>query len=184
MSKGRLIVWRGVEEWLAEAAEVRLEEQRLEARGTQLGAEPRPYRLDYELTTAERWVTERLSLTARDGDGERDLDLRRSAGGGWTANGKPQPALDGSLDCDLALSPLTNAMPILRERLREGAGPVDLAMAWVSVPDLKIHSSRQRYEPIDRHTVRFVSLDADFQAELELDDDGLVVRYPGLAERV
>jgi hypothetical protein len=32
--------------------------------------------------------------------------------------------------------------------------------------------------------VRFVSLDGDFTAELELDDDGLVARYPRLAERV
>jgi hypothetical protein len=180
----RLIVWRGLEEWVAEAAEVRLEGDRLQARGTQLGADPQPYRLDYELTTTDRWVTERLALTARDADGERQLELRRSADGGWTANGGPQPELEGALDCDLAFSPLTNAMPILRERLREGASPVDLAMAWVSVPDLKLHRSPQRYEPIDPHRVRFVSLDSDFRAELELDDDGLVVRYPRLAERV
>jgi hypothetical protein len=32
--------------------------------------------------------------------------------------------------------------------------------------------------------VRFVSLDSDFTAELELDADGLVVRYPRLAELV
>ena len=32
--------------------------------------------------------------------------------------------------------------------------------------------------------VRFVSLDSDFTAELELDPAGLVVRYPRLAERV
>jgi uncharacterized protein len=180
----KLIVWRGLEEWLAEATEVRLERERLEARGTQLGADPKPYRLDYELTTAERWVTERLALTAHHGDGERHLDLRRLPDGGWTANGEPRPDLDGALDCDLAFSPLTNAMPILRERLRDGGGPVDLGMAWVSVPDLNIHRSPQRYEPIDRRTVRFLSLDSDFRAELELDDDGLVVRYPGLAERV
>jgi hypothetical protein len=32
--------------------------------------------------------------------------------------------------------------------------------------------------------VRFVQLDGDFTAELELDEDGFVVRYPRLAERV
>jgi hypothetical protein len=32
--------------------------------------------------------------------------------------------------------------------------------------------------------VRYVSLDSDFRAELELDEDGLVVRYPRLAERL
>ena len=32
--------------------------------------------------------------------------------------------------------------------------------------------------------VRFVSLDGSFRAELEYDEDGLVVSYPDLAERV
>jgi uncharacterized protein len=175
----RFLVWRGLEEWLAEVAEIRLEADRLFARGTQLGAEPHPYRVDYELTTGAGWTTERLRLDS----GDRGLDLRRTADG-WTANGELRPELEPALDCDLANSPLTNTMPILRERLREGAGPVDLVMAWVSVPDLAVRRSAQRYEPIDDRTVRFVSRDSDFRADLEVDEDGLVVRYPGMAERV
>jgi len=180
----RLLVWRGLEEWLAEAAEVRLEGDRLEARGTQLGAEPHAYRADYELTTTAGWVTERLRVEVRDRDGERRLDLRRGADGGWSANGHARPELEGALDCDLAFSPLTNTMPTLRERLRDGEGPVDLETAWVALPGLEIHCSAQRYEPVDGRTVRYVSRDSDFRAELELDEDGLVLRYPRLAERI
>jgi uncharacterized protein len=176
VSRLSFVVWRGLEEWLAEAAEVRLEADRLQARGTQLGAEPHPYRVDYELTTTAGWITERLWLEA----GERQLDLRRGDDGGWTANGEPQPQLAEALDCDLQNSPLTNTMPILRE----DGGPADLVMAWVSVPDLGVRVSRQRYEPIGDRRVRFVSLDSDFTSELELDEDGLLVRYPSLAERV
>ena len=176
----RLVIWRGVEEWLAEAAYVRIEDGRLSAHGTQLGAEPDPYRLDYSLRTGPDFVTETLELSvaarrraaaaapgARPG---RQLDGRRQAAcRTWT----------GALDCDLAFSPLTNAMPILRHGLREpGAEPRDFAMAWVAVPGLEIHRSPQRYEPMDERHVRFVSLDSAFTAELELDDDGLVVRYP------
>jgi uncharacterized protein len=171
-----LVIWRGLEEWLAEAADVRLGDDRFHATGTQLGADPQPYRVDYELTTGAGWITE--SLEARSGD--RSLDLRRSADGGWTVNGEPRPDLGDALDCDLGSSPLTNAMPILRE----GRGPADLVMAWVSVPDLEVHFSAQRYEPLDSGGVRFVSLDDDFTADLELDEHGLVTRYPGLAERV
>jgi hypothetical protein len=180
----RLLVWRGLEEWLAEAAEVRLAKGSFSATGTQLGEEPAPYRLDYELTTGDGWVTERLALEARDADGERRLELLRAADGAWTANGEPVEGVDGALDCDIAFSPLTNAMPILRDGLLRGGEPRDYLMAWVSVPDLAVIPSRQRYEAIDERRVRFVSLDSDFRAELELDADGLVVRYPRLAERV
>ena len=73
-------------------------------------------------------------------------------------------------------------MPVSR-RL-PGRRPVDHVMAWVSVPTSAVLRSEQRYEPIDATHVRFVGLDDDFTAELELDEDGLVVRYPRLAERV
>jgi hypothetical protein len=171
-----LLVWRGVEEWLAEACEVTVSGDRLQARGVQLGAEPHPYRVDYELTTGANWVTERLQVAC----GERSLDLVRAGDGSWTANGEPQPHVQGALDCDLAFSPLTNFMPA--QRL--AGEPADFVMAWVSLPDLAVLRSEQRYEPIDERHVRFIGLADGFTAELELDEDGLVVRYPRLAQRV
>ena len=51
-------------------------------------------------------------------------------------------------------------------------------------PELEVHASPQRYEWLDDGRVRFVSLDSDFTADLELDEDGFLTRYPGLAERV
>jgi hypothetical protein len=178
--KRRQLVWRGLEEWLAEECTASLDEDRLRARGVQLGAEPNPYRVDYELVTGVGWVTERLVASAADAAGTRTLELLRSADGAWTANGEPLPELDGALDCDLAFSPLTNYMPAHRL----GAEPVDHLMAFIDVPSLEVRPSRQRYEPIDERRVRYVSLDSDFVAELELDEDGLVVRYPRLAELV
>jgi uncharacterized protein len=171
-----LLVWRGHEEWLAEACEVSLDGDRLHARGVQLGAEPHPYRADYELTTGAGWVTERLQVTC----GERSLDLVRAPDGGWTANGEPLPEVQDALDCDLAFSPLTNFMPA--RRLTGAAA--DHVMAWVSLPDLGVTRSAQRYERIDARTVRYVGLDDGFTAELELDEEGFVLVYPRLAERV
>jgi uncharacterized protein len=172
----RRLVWRGLEEWLAEACEVTLDGDRLRAVGVQLGAEPEPYRADYELTTGPDWVTERLLVTC----GEGTLDLRRAPDGSWTANGGPQPHVEGALDCDLAFSPLTNFMPARRL----SSASADHVMAWVSLPDLSVTRSAQRYERIDERRVRFVGLEDGFTAELELDADGLVLLYPRLAERV
>jgi uncharacterized protein len=180
----RLLLWRGLDESLAEAAVVRLEGRRMRAEGTQLGFDPRPYRVDYELTTGDDWVTERLLVTARDDMGTRRLDLSHDGAGAWTGNGEPLPELEGALDCDLAHSPVTNAMPVLREGLLDGGEPVDFSMAWVGLPGLDVHRSPQRYEPIDARTVRYVSRDSDFRADLELDEHGLVLRYPQMAERV
>jgi len=154
------------------------------------------YRLDYTLETGPRWTTTRLALTARGEGWERTLDLRRSDAGVWSAAAAstgdaalPPPGGDvellaGALDCDLGLSPLTNTMPVLREELLEGDRSVEFLMAWVSVPDLGVHASPQRYTSLGRRLIRYESLDSDFAADIALDIDGLVVDYPGIGRRV
>jgi uncharacterized protein len=181
---GRLLVWHGLDAWRAETARVRIEGDRLAARGTQIGVEPEPYELRYELTTAARFVTDTLVLTASGGDWDRRLELVRHADGSWTANAEPVGEVEGALDCDIANCPLTNTMPVLRDALLNGGEPRDYEMAWIAVPELTVHRSLQRYEPIERGRVRYVSRDSDFSSELEYDEAGFVLRYPQLGERL
>jgi hypothetical protein len=180
----RAITWTGLEEWLAEHAQVDVLDDGILATGVQLGVEPQPYRLDYLLDVPHGWITRRLEIEASGAGWRRALVLEHDGAGHWTANSEALDDVSGALDCDLAFSPLTNLMPVRRSALHERAGSEDFTMAWVSVPDLKVHASPQRYEHVRPGVVRFAELDGDFTAELELDDDGLVARYPRLAERV
>ena len=193
----RGVAWSKDGAFGAEFAEVTLSPDSLSAVGVSVGTEPVVYRLDYVLETAPRWVTARLALAAR-GDGwERTLDLRRSEAGVWRAAAEstgddvqmPPPGGDvaelaGSLDCDLGLSPLTNTMPVLREGLLQEERSTDLLMAWVSVPDLGVHASPQRYTSLGNGVIRYESLDSDFAADIVFDSDGLVVDYPGIGRRI
>ncbi|HEY7619011.1 MAG TPA: putative glycolipid-binding domain-containing protein [Solirubrobacteraceae bacterium] len=180
----RVLTWQGVDEWLVEHAHVELSDDGILATGVQLGVKPEAYRLEYRLEVPSDWVTRRLEVDASGAGWRRSLVLEHDGSGAWRCDGEPNAALDGALDCDLAFSPLTNCMPVRRHRLHEDEGSADFVMAWVSVPDLAVHASRQRYEHIRPGVVRFSELDGDFTADLELDADGLVVRYPRLAERV
>ena len=135
-----------------ELAYVSVDGHELRASGTQLGA---VYELRYRL--------ERGRLRAAiEGGAELDTGL-----------------LDGTEFFDLGFSPLFNTMPVLRDGL---AAPKHYAMTWVSVPDLAVERSEQRYEPLGANTVRFRA--GSFEADLVLDDDGFVISYPGLAELV
>ena len=189
----RLVLWRGTEEWLAEAASVDFTDSGMTASGTQLGAEPHPYRLDYRLDAGEEFVTRSLQVEASGEGWTRSIELTHDGEGSWELQGEgvdpgDTEIVQGALDCDLEYSPLTNLMPVRRHSIDEREIEVDFLVAWVSVPDLGLRASRQRYEHVSRSDagaiVRFVSLDSDFSAELELDADGLVVDYPQLARRV
>ena len=199
----RLLIWQGLEEWRAEAARVELDDGGVRATGTQIGADPLPYRLDYELDAAEGFVTRSLRVDAVGERWTRSLSLERDPGGEWTAevggDGAPElPAPGGdtaglgeALDCDLGQSPLTNLMPVRRHALHHNPDQRDFVMAWVSVPDLSVRASHQRYEHLRRDgdgaVVRYSSVEdghVTFTADLELDADGLVRVYPQLGRRV
>ena len=66
--------------------------------------------------------------------------------------------------------------------MHEGGEGRDFLMAWVSVPDLGVHSSEQRYTPLRGGRVNFAS--GDFSADIHFDEDGLVRLYEGFLERV
>jgi hypothetical protein len=183
-----------------EVAFVRLDDRWLRARGAALRAEPEPYSLHYTLVTARDFVTSSLAVSTSGLGWWRHIALKRSADGGWTCRGTSTGKLDGpapgcepgelsnALDCDLGLSPLTNTMPVLRHGLLSRGGPMDLVMAWVSVPDLLVVPSRQRYEFVrrdgDRSVVRYGGGDRGTAYDIVFDGDGLVIEYPGLARRV
>jgi hypothetical protein len=196
----RAIAWVREKGLGVEFADVSLQPKQLAASGISLGTSPTAYRLDYELETVDGFITSSFLVTAR-GDGwSRRLYLRRAMAGSWsaqaTSDGRvdlPSPGGDvtrfaDALDCDLGLSPLTNSMPVLRHGLLEGGGPVDLVMAWVSVPDLNVRASYQRYTFVrkdgDMSVVRYESIGGSFVAEITFDEDGLVHGYPGLGRRL
>src|SRR5258706_712771 len=183
-----------------EFADVMIIRSRLTAVGTAVGFSPVPSRLDYKLETRSEFVTSGLLVDARGEGWSRRLDLRRHLSGRWTARTRARGTVDlpapggdmtefkGALDCDLALSPLTNTMPALRHGLLTGGGPIEFMMVWVSVPDLAVHLSPQRYTFLrregDRSLVRYESGSRDFVAELGFDSDGFVIAYPGIGRRV
>ena len=198
----RVVIWEGLDDWRAEVAHVEHGDGELSAKGTQLGVDPLPYRLDYALETAGGLVTRAMRVESSGEGWARRLNLTHDGHGGWRCeseeDGKPDlpppggdvSALVDARDVDLGLSPLTNFMPLRRAGLHESPGATDLLAAWISVPDLGLHASRQCYEHVRGGShgavVRYldVGAHAGFTSELEVDGDGLVRLYPGLARRV
>ncbi|MGR4878184.1 putative glycolipid-binding domain-containing protein [Streptomyces sp. LARHCF249] len=157
----------------------------LSARGRAVGLIPEPYWVSYELETAGGWVTTRLGVTVETAASTESLDLRHDGLGRWTVNGAERPDLEGALDCDLGLCPLTNTMPVLRHGLHRepGAGPAVFTMAWVSVPELTVSPNQQTYTHLARaeHGARIRYRSGDFRSDIEVDQRGMVLDYPSLA---
>lgn len=126
-----------------------------------------PAQVRYLVEADERWVT-RL---ARVELGGRVLLLEHDGGGRWLLGGAPRPDLEGCLDVDLGVTPSTNTLPI--RRLGEAGGEVPAA--WVRFPELTLERLEQRYTRLGDGRWRYQA--GAFEAELVVDDRGLVVTY-------
>lgn len=150
----RTAIWRGLDAPRMEIARIELSGADARVTGTQLG-------VSYELGYALEPGLLTLELV-----GARTLEV----------------PLDGLDFFDLGFSPLFNSLPVWRDRLLDEGAAREYVMRFVSVPDLEVAESEQRYESFAEGRLRFRS--GDFTADLTFDDDGLVVQYEGLAERL
>lgn len=143
------------------------------------------WRIDYELTLDRAGVTRGAEVRSRLQHGEATLRLESTEAGEWWANGRHMPALSGCLDVDLEASALTNAFPVRRLALRAGA-VASAPAAFVRVSDLRVERLEQRYERLPGTGGPSYCYSAprfDFTATLRYDRYGLIVDYPGIAER-
>jgi hypothetical protein len=83
---------------------------------------------------------------------------------------------------DLFASPFFNSLPVMRDGLLEHGPARDYVMRFVTVPELEVVLSEQRYEPRGGRVVRYSS--GSFAADIVFDADGFVTSYEGFLERI
>lgn len=190
----RALLWQRTDDPGVEWCIVSLHGERLVGHGVAVATTPLPYRCDYNLETDLGFLTRSLAVSTAGPGWSRRLSLHRREEG-WEATCSltgevdlPDPGGDPhglvpALDVDLALSPLTNVLPVRRlDFLRAVPGTsVEIVAAWVAVPSLEIVPSRQRYTVVDPRTIRFES--GSFAADITIDEEGFVLDYPGIATR-
>jgi hypothetical protein len=147
-----------------------------------------PFRARYVVECDGGWAVRRARIEVLEGPGRR-MEIRVGGDGHWTdaATASPLP-LDGCVDIDIYPSPFTNTLPIRRLADATVGRAVAIDVAWVLLPALTIQAKPQEYTLLERggsgSRWRFRSLDSDFTVELAVDDNGLVLDYPGIARRV
>ncbi|MFJ6196626.1 putative glycolipid-binding domain-containing protein [Micromonospora sp. NPDC092111] len=177
----------------------------LAAHGTQLAVDPIPYTCRYRVTAGADGGTRSLAVETEGAGWSRSVRLERGPDGwrvttgeqgdldaalraaGHPPTGRPgvedPDRLHDALDVDLGGSALFNTLPVRRLGLTGATSSTEhrVTVAWVLVPSLEVIAGEQVYTALGPGRVGFTS--DTFRAELEVDGDGLVRHYPGLADR-
>ncbi len=172
----RRVAWRRSDEVEAdELCTLTVRDNGLSLVGTVMGAEGGlPVRVEYRVLADRAGMTTAAHVRDLRGFETRTLTLERDAKGGWRVDGTAARSLKGCTDIDLGCSPSTNTLPIRRLRLAIGASHA-IQAAWVRFPELVVVKAAQTYTRLDEFTYRYAS--GTFEAELTVDDDGLVTAY-------
>lgn len=149
-----------------------------------------PLHVSYELRCdAAQWRARELHMIAEgEAAGSRELHLLADGIGGWQDEaGQTIAALQGCVDVDIMLTPLTNTLPIRRLALAPGESR-EINVVYVAAPELDVRPFAQRYTRLDdadgRQCYRYESLVSGFTAVLPVDDDGFVIEYPAIWRRI
>lgn len=144
-----------------------------------------PFRLHYHLRWNSAWQLREADMTLETDSATRWLKLRTDGQGHWRdGEGHALDKLDGCLDIDIWPTPFTNSFPIRRAALAIGERR-EFRMAWVAAPALTVQAQPQAYTRLADRLYRFESLDGSgFEVALPVDEDGVVLDYPGLFKRI
>jgi uncharacterized protein len=139
----------------------------------------------YEVRCDPGWKTRAARVVGWHGTHPIDLTIEADGAGSWWVNGASQPAVRGTLDLDLAITPSTNTLSLRRLRIPVG-GREEVAAAWLDWPKPQLQRLVQRYHRLDQHRFEYEADLASglFRGTIEVGAAALVTRYGSLWDMV
>ena len=179
-----VLFWRRTDVEGLERLELVVGPDGVTATSTVLCLEGGGFRLDHRWQLGPDWRARAVTVERWSAREHGVLRVERD-GAGWRVNGAPRPDLDGAEEPDLSVTPFCNTFPIRRTPATPGAS-LALDTAFIDGPALTVARSSQRYDRQGPGRVRYVDLGLSrgFEADLVVDDEGLVLRYEHLFERI
>ena len=186
-----ILTWRSHDATRIESVRVQISGKRIKAHGriaaAASGGTP-AFNASYDLVTDDAGATKRLSLDVSLAERERQLSIARDEENMWLVTdheGATREAYDGALDVDMIFSPFFNALPIRRIDLHQRTETIALPVVYVYLPELTVSAAEISYSSSGPDGGDAIKLHSPVsETTVIVDDDGFIVDYPGLAERI
>jgi uncharacterized protein len=141
------------------------------------------FSLEYAININSRWETTSFHLKILLPEKKEELEFIRHDNYTWNLNGNRIGELDNCIDIDISLTPFTNTLPIKRLNFDESNRNL-IKVLYIDVLEREVKAVNQSYTKLSSTRYKFENVPNDFEAHIELDQNGFVEHYPGLFERV
>lgn len=136
--------------------------------------------VSYSLRLTAAWETLAVRIAGRFENKAFDHDFQRadSVWKNWDGT-----QYSGGLEPDISFTPLTNTLPVRRLNMRVGESS-EIEVLYFDLATRLVDVRKQRYTRLSDFQYRFETVPADFEAVIEVDEDGFVTQYPELFSRI
>jgi hypothetical protein len=184
-----IVSWQGTARKSLEQVRLFVSDGRLRASGRLVVADESPFSASFEFSVARSGDVGKGLLRTTAADTERQISVGRTEDGMWLIDrgeGTQRNEFDGALDVDVAGSVTFTCLPIRRLGLHRRAGEAELPVLYISTPDLTVTQVRQTYRTVEITDQGAVInyKDANRDADIVVDTDGLPVSYQDVASRL
>lgn len=180
----RILIWKGLQWESLEYFTIENERKSIVAYSRLVGVKDQvPFSIFYKIIMDTKWVVSQFEIVTS-GQG-KVMRCSTDGNGQWFDNlrGNSLNHLAGCYDVDISLSPFTNTLPINRLGLKENERSV-IQVLYIGLPDIQMEKVEQAYTRIDKNKYKYEGATSGFEAELDVDEMGLVTGYPTLFSRI
>lgn len=175
------IVWEGLEYDTEEHCNVNFLETGIMVRSEIEGwAGVKAVYAEYILTLNSDWTVREIEIHFTVGAAEHSYNFIRHASGHWTdATGTLFRQFGECRFVDISLTPFTNTLVVNGTKFTQGETE-QISVLYFDILANEVREDVQRYTNINATTYNFENAGGNFSADIEVDADGFVTRYPNL----
>ena len=178
-----VLLWSGIEYQSLEHCNLTVARPGIEVNATILGVSNNQiFKVDYSIRTNNSWQTIFCQVQMKTGNQLAVFRMGSDGNGNWTLNNELATQFAGCIDVDIIFTPFTNSLPINRLALRIGES-AQIQVVYFDLATFELRPATQRYTRLADRKYKFENVPNDFEADLEVDELGMVISYPGLFAR-
>ncbi|WP_104383055.1 putative glycolipid-binding domain-containing protein [Sphingobacterium sp. HMA12] len=140
------------------------------------------YSASYRLIINKQWEINEFLIDSEVNAVKNTLSGRKTDTN-WEINHSDAPRFKSFQYIDISLTPFTNTLPINNLQLKIGDSK-EINIIYIDLFNSDIKPVRQRYTRTDLHEYLYENIVSDFTAHIQVDENGLVLTYPSLFEKI
>lgn len=179
----KTLIWQGITFQSLEYFNLKENDKNIQVASKIIGCyENNIYSVDYQLTIDSEWniqefmIESEINTVKNRLTGKKDQDE-------WEINNAINPDFKGFNFIDISLTPFTNTLPINNLKLAEN-DTQEIKVIYIDVLNSLVKPVTQQYTRIAFNTYHYDNLQTDFKSDIVVDENGLVVNYPKLFDKI